>query len=244
MHAHEAGMTKQIEEPFGRHTVRLANLAVKKLHVYPIPRVSSEADLNMLLRCIPNSKVDVKAMLELNKKPTPTSIGRPTMVPTISQSNASSSEVDAARTRSFELPTGYISKSFSTRVSDLFELRREDIKLLLDLRQLDHLTDDECITLIYRWEIESVKSLSSGHIGQEMAKVITKTCLSRELNPQAFLLLYQHWSDQWLANDNRPLCRPVWAFQHDLIAERVHSAPQKPARHTRGRRKSSLVANR
>jgi hypothetical protein len=239
MHADEA-----MKEPFGRQTVRLANLAVKKLHVYPIPRVSSEGDLSRLLGCAAKPKVDLRAVLEVNKKPTPTSIRRPTMVPTTSETNCSASEVDAANSRSFELPTGYITKSFSTRICDLLELRREDHKLLSDVRQLEHLSDVECVTLIYRWEIESVKTSGSFQIGQEMAKVIAKACLSRELSPQAFQLLYQHWADQWITNENRPICRAVWAYQQDLLAERAQTAPQKVARHTRGRRKSSLVANR
>ena len=245
MHAIARGM-KRSEEVLAMPAVKLANLSVKKLHVFPIPTVSSQEDLQRLIGCNVKPQVDLRALLEVNKKPTQSSIQSAVNLPTICPCDLSLAEQQAVMSHSFELPIGYISKSFSSCIYDLLELRTDDVKLLCRVNELQPLSNEEYITIIYRWEIESVKSSGSSPIGQEMAKVISSTALNRDLIPTVFQLLYSHWTSQWDLNENRPLCRPVWAYQQDLLLEKAYASGSHPkvARHTRGRRKSSFVANR
>ena len=245
MHAIARGM-KRSEEVLGMPAVKLANLSVKKLHVFPIPAVSSQEDLQRLIGCNVKPQVDLRALLEVNKKPTPSSIQSAVSLPTICPCDLSPAEQQAVMSHSFELPIGYISKSFSTCTYDLLDLRADDMKLLAQINELQSLSEQEYITIIYRWDVESVKSSVSSQIGQEMAKVISSNALTRDLLPAAFQLLYNHWTSQWDLNENRPLSRAVWAYQQDILLEKAHlcSSHPKAARHTRGRRKSSFVANR
>jgi hypothetical protein len=224
------------------NTARPMKLSTKKLFVHPIAMVSCQRDLETLNLVVDTKTTqgDIRDLLQVSKKPTPASIRDDSTLPDICACEPSPVEMLAASSRSFEPPHSYITKTFATKTSDLLELANLDLLFLSTLHG-DSLSEDEFINIVYRWEVESVKS-SRCPIGQEMAKLIAQTYLQHDLSHSSLEALYKHWTSRWESNENRPICRAVWAYQQDLLAERSSLAHPKTVRHMRGRRRSTSFA--
>ena len=192
------------DDPFCQ-TVKLTNLSVKKLHSYPIRKVQTVEDLyNGISQRLGNKDLaDVLIVKPQERAPVKTSALEHLSVRLLEPSSA---EQGIVRMPDFVLPANYIKKR--VEAEEPYEVDDEDVEFV---KQLSGINEGDLVKLFYAWEVESVQSGEFIPIPFEQA-----SCLGRTIPEESMRKIHTYWVHRVNANERRPLCRSVWAYQEQL----------------------------